>query len=123
MTVVCGVIARSNEGASVAGWTDAGDVDPLVSARNDPTSLLAFCCGDGVAGAPRSYCNCPIWQAAREAEWARRKGEAAMIDREAQRRDLSPAARELSDAMAGGGSRIRDYVGSVEELDFERSRG
>lgn len=102
-SVHCGVLAASNRGAHVGGFTSRGQVSPIRSGDEDRLAVHTYCCGTGVPGALNSYDACPIWRAAKEAEWAARRGPDALRDKQATRPpDIDPELREFVRLSAGG---------------------
>jgi hypothetical protein len=95
-SVLCGVLDKANDGAHVNGFEDRGHVSPVISGDRDRSAVSAYCCGTGIPGSVASYTACPIWRAAKEAEWARRRGPDALRDEQATR---PPAVRDQ--VMAG----------------------
>lgn len=83
--VLCGVLAKSNDGAHVGGFTSRGQMDPMFYGDKDPSVIRHACHGRGVPGSPASYCACVIWRAQRDAERAGRKGPDALRDEQATR--------------------------------------
>lgn len=90
-SVLCGELDLANDGAEIDGFTDRGQVSPVMHGDHDRRVLGTYCCGPGVTGAVNSYAACPIWQAAKEAYWARRRGAGALRDEQAIR---PPAIRD-----------------------------
>lgn len=60
--VLCGVWFREMR----EGQIEDAEAGVLLTLYNDPTSLHAFCCGEGVPGARNSYVNCPVYERERE---------------------------------------------------------
>lgn len=77
-SAICRVLTRH---ALVADSILEGLQNPLVTARDDPTTFSGFCCGRGLPkvhegqAARAHYTYCPIWEAAEEAERDRREAE------------------------------------------------
>lgn len=77
-SAICRVLTRQ---AEVADGILEGLQSPLVTAREDGTTLAGFCCGRGMPktyegqAARAHYTYCPIWEAAEEAERERKKAD------------------------------------------------
>lgn len=100
--MLCGVLDQSNDGAEVDGYESRGQVSPIISGSQDQRPISTYCCGCGVPGGLVSYTACPIWRAAKEAEWARRRGPDALRDTDAARPpDIDPGLREFVQLSAG----------------------
>jgi hypothetical protein len=84
-SVLCGVLDNANDGAHVHGFAERGHVSPVVSGDRDQSVIAAYCAGEGITGSVCSYTSCPVWRAAREAEWAHRRGPGALRDEQAIR--------------------------------------
>lgn len=99
-SVVCGVLELSNHGAHVNGYQDKGHVSPVLSGTQDRLTVHGFCAGKGLPGSRCSYTACAVWRAAREADWASRKGPDALRDPDSDRQGfLDP---EHADALRAG---------------------
>lgn len=83
-SVLCGELHIRNTG-SIKGFTDRAHVSPVMHGDRDRTAVATYCEGPGIPGSICSYTACPIWQAAREADWARRKGPDSLRDGQAAR--------------------------------------
>ncbi len=57
LSVICGVLERENALSPEALTTKDSTVSALVSFRNEPSSVLGYCCS------ARGYQNCPVWRA------------------------------------------------------------
>lgn len=55
-SVVCGVLERENALSPQALTTKDSTVSALVSFRNEPSSVLGYCCSQ------RGYSQCPVWR-------------------------------------------------------------
>lgn len=55
------------------GEIEDAEAGVLLTLYNDPTTLHAFCCGEGVPGARNSYTNCPVYERERERRDGREK--------------------------------------------------
>lgn len=73
-------------------------VSPVMDGDSDRTAIAVYCAGEGVPGAVNSYCECPIWQAARRAQWAR---EGKLTDTGAARNRGPAGARQALPYMQG----------------------
>lgn len=75
---ICRVLTRQ---AEVADSITEGDLSPLFSAREDPSTLSGFCCGRGMPktyeGQPARahYTYCPIWEEAERVERERKEAD------------------------------------------------
>lgn len=99
-TVLCGVLANSNEGAHIAGVTRRGQVDPVFHGDRDPSIVRFTCLSPGVPGSRMSYCACVLWRAQRDADRAGRRGPDALRDEQATRpRNRTGHAPPVADAL------------------------
>lgn len=92
-SVRCGVLAESNVGESIDGFTHRAEVDPIFSGSRDSGTVNLKCAGDGVPGSELSYCTCVIWQSERDAADARRRGPGALVDPASHRPPASRSRR------------------------------
>jgi hypothetical protein len=67
--VICGIVALENGHEQLVRR-----VSPVITEARDPSSIEAFCAGEGVPGAENSYCACPVWRGEKERLWRRRAG-------------------------------------------------
>lgn len=108
-SVVCGVLKVANRGATLDGFSARGFISPVQDGQRDAKTVASLCSETGdvpaitadeaESGGHAHYTACPLWRAAREADWAGRKGSERLRDR-AHRRAVLP--RELpADQRAG----------------------
>jgi hypothetical protein len=121
----CGVIRRANEGEDVGGWTVKGQVGEIVDPVDDPSTIVAFCAGQGIPSAPTPgeiydeiagaltptranevfcYTDCPVWVAEKHRLWAGRAVKGGLQAVGAQRdegRDR-PERQAALHALRGG---------------------
>lgn len=104
-SVLCGVLAKSNDVSDVGGYASRGAVSPVMSGTRDPNVVRFFCRSPGIPGSRRSYCACALWRAQRDAELAGRHGKDALRDGQAERV-----------ATAGGASMQQRVAGALQTL-------
>lgn len=75
LEVVCPAGRKVELGAKGSPGCRCGIERSLIDGHSDPSSLLAYCMGDGSPGRP-GYTACPSWRAQRDAD---RRGEGALV--------------------------------------------
>lgn len=60
--MLCGVWFREMR----EGLIEDAEAGVLITLYNDPTTLHAYCCGEGCPGSRNSYTSCPVYERERD---------------------------------------------------------